>query len=421
MNTLIRSACTVAAIIAASGVQSAKATEILTVRAKPPQGIELGEAIPISVSVGATAASGVKAGTVNLNLKGNGRSIAPQGLTLCETPTPCSGKPLSLPANTTYSLWLHGAAREGVYEGTVQIDHADNPAGNALLATTIYGSSNGAKAIGVALIAISVVFAFFFTVVLRHFSNRKSLLIAAGVAREEVYALQARLCKLTPPIQSAAQATENQLNALLSALEVRALEHNGLPASWATPLTDASLAAYRAYVSAQALKAQGVKVVIEEGLFEIEALFQGPNGLQLADARRALADVQGAARYANAVAPTEEVVRQAVQAAVKSLVASARNMTAAQWTPVGNGASGARQLQLQVANLNMAMWVAVLLLTTGVGAAVLVLTGPTAAGFGTLEDYVRCVTWGLGLSAGTQLTSVSTSTVTATFGVPKPL
>lgn len=423
MSPRALSAWAFAALVATSGVQDSRAAEILTVRPKPPQAIEVGEGIPISISVGATAASGVKAGTVNMNLKGNGRSIAPKGLKLCPSATSCKGDPLPLAANTTHSLWLHGVDNEGVYEGSVQIDHADSAAGNAALATTIYVSSPSAKAIGVALIAASVLFAFVFTVVLRHLSNRKSLLVAAAVAREGIHALQARFGSLTAPIRNAATATHDQLKALLASLDEGVLERNGLPTSWSTPLTDANLAAYKAYVSSQALKVQNAKVVIEEGLFEIEALVQRPNGIKLPELDRALTAVQEAAHYPNALPPSEDMVRQGVQAAVKALVASdaTKGLGGAQWTPAGSGASGPRQLQLEVANLNRAMWAVVLLLTTGVGAAMLVLTGPGAAGFGTLEDYVKCVLWGLGLAAGSQLSSASTSTVTAAFAVPKPL
>lgn len=420
MHLASRAACTFILLASAAGAPCARAADVLTVRAKPPQAIEVGEAIPISVSVGATGATAVKAGAVDMNAKGQGRSIAPQGLTLCMTPTPCDGSPLSLPANTTHTLWLHGATREGVYEGTIQIDHADDPVGNAVVATTIYVSSARAKWLGVALIALSVLSAFLFAIVLRHVANRKSLLMAASVAREELQGLKARLSKLTSPLLAAAQATDQQLTALLAAVDEKALEHHGLPRTWAAPLTEAQLSAYRAHVAALALKVQGAKIVIEEGLFEIEALLQGPNGLQLADVRRALSDVQGAARYANAVPPSEDVVRMAVQAAVSGLVASARHLQLAQWTPVGHGATGAPQIQLRVENLNLVMWSAVLVLTTGIGAALLVLTGPAAAGFGTLEDFVRCVIWGLGLSAGLQLTSAASSSVTATFGSGSP-
>lgn len=401
----------------------AGAAEGLTVRPKPPQAIEVGEAIPISISVGATAATNVSAGTVNLNLKGNGRSIAPNGLKLCKTSEPCADKALSLEANKTHSLWLHGAAQEGVYEGTVAIDSAGDSSGATVLATTIYLSSTKAKVVGVLLIAVSVFFAFCFTVVLRHTTNRKSLLIPPAVTRAAIYALQARLNGLGMPMRKAADPTSKHLDGLLNALDVSSLERNGLPTTWATPLSDSSLAAYKAYVSAQSLKVQNVKVVIEEGLYEIEALLQRSTTFQQADVDKSIADVQSAGRYTSTLPPTEEIVRQGVQAAVKTLAASdaAKNLGAAEWAPAGRGADSAQQLQLQVANINRAMWVVVLLLTTGVGAAVLVLTGPAAASFGTVEDLVRCVMWGLGLSAGAQLTSASTSTVTAAFGVPKQL
>jgi len=239
----------------------------------------------------------------------------------------------------------------------------------------------------VALIAFAVLFAFGFTVVLRYVANRKSLLIAPGVVRDAVHALRARVHTLAPPMLAVCQPTVGQIDKLLVALALPTLEANGLPMSWATPLSDANLAGYKAYVSAQALKAQALKVVVEEGLFEIAALVQSKP-----KAVKTLADKGGA-----------------------------KNLAGGSWTPVGRGFDGPRQLQLQVANLNRAMWVTVLILTTGVGAALLVLTGANAAGFGTTEDFVRCVLWGLGLSAGSQLTSASTSTVMAAFAVPKPL
>ena len=412
------------AVIAASCLTGVSAAELLTIRPKPPQAIEVGEAIPISVSVGATAATDVKAGTVDLNLKGNGRSIAPLGLTLCPSAAQCDGKALTLKANMTHTLWLHGAQHEGVYEGSVKIDHADSAAGSAALATTVYVSSPQAKAIGVALIAFAVLFAFGFTVVLRYVANRKSLLIAPGVVRDAVHALRARVHTLAPPMLAVCQPTVGQIDKLLVALALPTLEANGLPMSWATPLSDANLAGYKAYVSAQALKAQALKVVVEEGLFEIAALVQSkPNAFQPADVQAALVGAQAAARYDGGTPPSEELVRQAVHAAVKTLAdkGGAKNLAGGSWTPVGRGFDGPRQLQLQVANLNRAMWVTVLILTTGVGAALLVLTGANAAGFGTTEDFVRCVLWGLGLSAGSQLTSASTSTVMAAFAVPKPL
>lgn len=407
------------ALVAAAGLPAAQACESLVVRAKPAQAIEVGEAIPISVSVGAVDVAGVRAGTVNLNLRGHGRSIAPQGLKLCTTPAPCDGAPLTLQANTTHTLWLHGAAHEGVYDGTVEIDHLDDPAGNAVLVTTISVSSPQARWSGVALIAAGVLGACLFTVALRHAANRRNLISAAAVAREEVRALLARLAKLTPPIHGAAQATEQQLEALLAALDVSALERNGLPKPWSAPWKEADLWACRTHIGAQVAKAQGIKVVIEEGLVEIEALLQAPTGLQLADLRRALAEVQGSARFASALPPSEDVVRLGVHAAISSLVASARHLQAGQWTPVGQGATAAPVLQMQVARVDLMMWAAVLVLTTGVGAALLVWSGPTAAGFGSPEDLVRCALWGLGLSVGTQLTSTAMSSRPVALGGPR--
>jgi hypothetical protein len=132
--------------------------------------------------------------------------------------------------------------------------------------------------------------------------------------------------------------------------------------------------------------------------------------------KKAVDTIETAALYKKNLLPSEEAVRQAIDTALQGLrtAASSKGLAFS-----GKNVESPEKLRLEIAALNLASWAFVLFLTTVVGALALVLTGDNSLGFGTLGDYVKCAMWGLGLPAGAQLASATTSTVGATFGVPK--
>lgn len=400
-------------------VSSALAAENLSVKALPSIAIESGAPLPISISVGSSAASGVKVGYVSLIEKQYKRPIAPEGLRLCiSASTPCTDLSLSLDANRSHDLWLWGVKGEGVYEGTVSISSAEKPAGEPPLLMTVYVSSIAAKVLGVVLIASSVVVAFLFSIVFRNLLNRKQLLIPAASVSETLSLLKARTARFPEKLSNLCSDTAKQIEAVQKSLEVRSLEGSGLPPVLPRFGSNPTVDAYKTYVALKSQLTQVLNIVVNEGLAAVEEFLSQSTGAPVPDAaiKTAVNTIEAAARYKSDTPPSEDAIRQAITAALQDLRAAAAIKS---FFPSRKNVERPEQLRLEVAAINLASWAFVLFLTTTVGALALVLTGDGSLGFGTLADYVKCVLWGLGLPAGSQLASATTATVATTFGVPK--
>ena len=400
-------------------IGSALAAENLSVKALPSVAIEAGAPLPISVSVGASAASGVKVGYVSLIEKQYKRPIGPEGLRLCKSASKvCTDASLQLEANQFHDLWLWGVKGEGVYEGTVSISSADKPTGEPPLQMTVYVSSTNAKVFGVLLIALSVFIAFLFSVVFRSLLNRKQLLVPVASVVETLWVLKSRTSLFPQKLLNLCSATSEQIEVVQKSLEIQFLETSGLPPILPGFGSGPTVDTYKKYVAEKSQLTQILNIVVNEGLAAVSDILLLTDAAAVPEAaiKTAVDTIETAARYKSNSPPIEDTVRQAITIALQNFKNAAGIKD---FGFSGKSVERPDQLRLEIAALNLSSWVFVLVLTTVVGALALVLIGDSSLGFGTTADYVKCVLWGLGLPAGSQLASATTSTVTTTFGVPR--
>jgi hypothetical protein len=382
-----------------------------TVRPGPAVAIEPGGSVPLTVILGAVPATKVRLAQSTLVDKPTSNLPSNTGLKLCSTPADACGAVGDLAANSSRELWLHGFARVGQFDGTITVA-ADEKAEGDTIQMSVAVSTMCRKLWGVAAIALGVVLAWFGTVYVRNAISRDLLLSPVVAARATLLDLQERLAKGTPR----ATAIEGLCVDVAKALEDSKLVGKGLPPRF--PLfvsaTATSLADFKAYTQTQFDWIAAIGLVVRQGLEVVWASGPAAAGAPLspADAVNKLSAllVTGAA-----APPSLDQLHVAVVAIV------------AQLTPAkaGAGAGGAAgsprtsiELQAHITRLSAAGWIFLLAVTALAGSYILVF-GPGNAGFGTVLDYIKCVLWGLGLPAGTQLMQATTGSIATSWSVPR--
>jgi hypothetical protein len=382
-----------------------------TVRAGTAIAIEPGEAIPLAVIVGsAVSASNVHVVQSTLVDKATLRLPSKHPLTLCATASASPCKQLDLAAGFSGELQLLGASRVGQFEGTVTLASNEKPEGDTVQ-LSVGVSTLAHKLWGVATIALGVALAWFGTVYVRNAISRDLLLSPVVAARATLRGIQVQVKNGKPPAVSV-EALCERIESELRNIE---LGNNGLPPVF--PLfvatTATSLADFKAYTQKRLDWIAAIGLVVREGLQEVWRTAPGPGApLTPAGAVKKLGDLLSV--------PTAPPLDQ-LHAAVAAIVVQ---LQPAGGVPglVGSRANASPQtsveLQAHVTRLSAAGWFFMLAVTALAGSYILIF-GPGNAGFGTVPDYIKCVLWGLGLPAGTQLMQATTGSIATSWGVPR--
>ena len=196
--------------------------------------IEPGQAIPLSISVGPVPATGVALIGPFLSEKTSKYPLAPEGLKLCRNATGTCESVSALPANSATQLWLQGASGIGEYDGTITIASNEKSGGDSLT-MTVFSTTTCRKVGGIAVIFLSVLFAWFVTVYARNYVTRSQLLLPATLVRDRFLALQLRL---EGDPTGAITHIKVQIGKSLAKLTLAKLEAEGLPRSLPTPWND---------------------------------------------------------------------------------------------------------------------------------------------------------------------------------------
>jgi len=393
-----------------------------TLRANAAVAIAKGHPIPVAISVGPVKATGVTVLHTALVEKVSKVLLAPAGLTLCSGPDPKQCKPLpDLPANSATQAWLVGATSAGVYEGSVTLAAAEKPAGDAI-PMTVSLTSGCLQAWGVVTILLGVVLAWAGTSMVRHLVNRAQLELPAALAREALEELSS-LSKGAPNGSPPLTSITTVITGCLKDLQLPALEAHGLPGRVPplTPLTEAALNGYRAYVKVPADWAAMLGVLFRQGL---DAAWKALAAAQPHTPARSAA--------LTAITSIDQLAQRPAPLSADDTVQLLQPILATLAPPPGPALKGGpvapppaqpprptpQELIVSISRLGLAGWAFVLLATTVGGSYVLVL-GPNALGFGTPLDFLNCLVWGFGLPTGAQLLQATTGSISTSFGMSK--
>lgn len=396
---------------------------VWSVKANPSIKVSPGEPLPVSISVGALPATNVRVLQTALVEKSTKGLIAEHGLHLCTSSAPGCGStdPIKLVANSSQELWLMGVSNVGQYEGSVMIGASEKPEGESVN-MTVYSSTWSRKLLGMLTILIGVVLAWFSTVFLKNRLCRNQLLetasslLATLLRLDTIYSNGSRIV--------VAPSIARHLDDARAALARDLLELNGLPSkipSVIVTVTSASVDTYRHYVQPIADWVQALSVLIQQGLVP-------------AWATNTQQGQQGAITLTQTVQKIDNLSMVAVAPTATALIPTLADILTQLTSPppaagavFGQGpvqvtsstqVESPRQLQLQIARLNLYSWLFVLLVTV-LGGCYALIIGPGSIGFGIPMDFLLCLLWGLGLPAGSQLLSATTSSISTTLGVPK--
>jgi hypothetical protein len=381
--------------------------------------------IPVSITVGPVAATGVKVLQTALFEKTLKIPLAPTGLKLCPSEVnQCDGSGLTLQAHTPNQLWLWGASEVGIFEGSLSLAASEKPEGDSVT-LNINSSTNKLKTIGVLVIFLSVLVTWFVTVLVRGWINRKQLLLPVLITRKTLASLSSQFSKGHAVV--AADNVSRCIAAVVSRLSDVSLTDNGLPPI--IPLTSGGTTAgtvdsYRRYVQAQSDWVQALAILLAEGLEQAWSKFSGATtDYDRQRARDAVAQIDQLVRVTTA--PTPDAIRVALRTIVETMnqPATAKDGPNRAWDEYLRSISGStRSPEQQIAaisGLNALSWLFVIAAST-LGGAYLFVYGPSGVGFGTSVDFLACILWGMGLPAGTQLLQSSTTgSISTVFGVTK--
>jgi len=388
---------------------------------RPGQGLEIG------VSVEGLPATNV--GLVQASLiEQSSKTTLRDGWVLCDPAGPCEpGKAITFQANSANRLWLRPAGGEslvGKYVGTVIIGASQDPPGKTL-SLTVYGTSPWHQIAGVLVILAGVGLAWMTSVLIQARLNRAQMLLPATAMRERVTDLRTRLEALADGIRANAGNTDAALRALEALLTPAGLEKQGLlPPKVPTPSTSAGDMAerYKAAMKRVGDHVGALDVLIEGG-FEPLARMTARSGKPLpdADADAAVAALDGQAR--SRVLETDPVptpdLTNAIRAALDAYKQTIPPAMTRESVPTPQIAPPSfAEVRLEIATLSVVFWIVFGLLSTVLGAYVLILGNP---GFGLAGDFVVCLFWGFGLPvAGQQLAQSNIGSVKSALGIPVP-
>ena len=307
-------------------------------------------------------------------------------------------------------------SEKGKFQGTVNIASHQKPEGDSVT-LTVYQSACWFW--GALLIGLGCVLALLVKIIAPARLQRAQELLPALLLREQVVAAQKDLEGLAPNQIAKVKALKTELGGLAVVLEEKTLDGRGyltpkVPLPWQTaPRT----AEYKKFLEDTSARLSVLIVVLRHGILPAGALERpGMPANEVALIEKALNDLD---LIPNAQpAPSVEQARARAIERFQKLendLAQVRGFKAPpQPAPPPAGLSVERVL-FEVQQMSLAVWLFWVVLTMGIGVAVLVFN---KAEFGVPMDYLYCFLWGFGLPlAGQQL---GPSSATAALGISLP-
>jgi hypothetical protein len=391
-----------------------------TVRGPPAIMVAPGGAVPISLSMGNVPATGVTVLRTDLVDKSTHAPISETGLSLCRSATQsCTDESITLGPSKPGTLWLWGANTPGRFEGTVTIATPEKPEGDPMT-ITVYVTSICYELAGVGAILIGVILSWFVTVFIKNRINRDQLLLPVAALLETLELIKVELTTNSTPANPV-NVTSKVAN-IKSALSTTNLQLAGLPPSvpapWSAPPTTAGVDGYRTYIQTQSDWTSALQLIVQSGLAPTWEKWKSTPPAQRNIIEAALSQID--LLMVASTPPAINALQAQIQALLTKLdadLAVAGIVVLGASVPVTTVRS-TDQIQIEVARLGMAAWAFVAAATSLAGAYILIFS-PTAVGFGSPQDFLLCLLWGFGLSAGPQLMQSTTNSISTTFGVAR--
>lgn len=394
-----------------------------TLHAPPVMAIDHRDAIPIGISVGAVPATAIHLVYASIIEKSRKVTIAATSLQLCkfaEGDCPLDEKGIQIGARQSQELWLRGDLRPGQYEGNILIATPEKPEGDSI-PVSVSVSSPLARFWGVVAIFFGVVFGWLATVFARNLLNRYQLLLPAAELRERLAAAQSIVDTALnadtgrPKVPSLITKIEQ----LTRDLENIRLESRGLPARipapWAPLPTTGGLDTYLRYLQEKADWVLAIEIVINSGLSFAWSKWNAQDPAAQTAVTDAVAGMM-TLLYGATPLPAAEL-NQRLDLLRKRLVDSIQpGPASASALPPTSEARSTAELRVQITRVGELAWAFVTVATTLVGSYILIFQS-SATGFGSPADYMTCLLWGFGFSAGSQLLNSTPASIATSFGI----
>ncbi|WP_221230868.1 hypothetical protein [Sphingobium subterraneum] len=355
----------------------------------------------------------------------------PTTFDLCRAEHPDDCSLTTLAAGTSYALLLRAKdktnASAGQYSGTILLVADEKPLGEPMPIHVVV-SSTCARWFGFILICIGVALAIAINPFARALVARDDALRPAFVLRERVIDWETRLAEVRkeagdPKLKCATDLLKD-LKTKLSATELKRnrLVPRAFAAFYSPTPSPAAAATYQALLTTAANQLGSLAVVVETGIrpalvIENAATFpdlvadaiDGPGGL---DEILKKPDVAPGDALDKAIADRLAKLRSDLAEEAKNNAGLAV-VDAPTLDPMREPT--VRELDFQVAALNVIGWLFFSIGSILLGSLVLLILNPA---FGSLQDYVICLLWGFGVpTAGTQVTSLGQGSIASSLGV----
>jgi hypothetical protein len=397
-----------------------------TVKGPSTLALGLNAGIPISISMGSIPSTGLDVLHADLLDKSTHYPISEHPLHICQGAADCPNKSLQLKPYEPAQLLIWGTDHPGRFTGTITLATPEKPEGDSL-SMTILVTSLGYQLAGTGVILLGVILSWFVTVFIKGRTDRDQLLLPVAALESSLSALKDLIQRNQTGL--AAPNVTQRIAAIESALAIDKLEAVGLPNSVPTPWKPSSasqnLDTYRTYVQLQSDWTSGLQTVIQRGLVPIWAKWNATRPLPQQNAiATAVSDTDNLMAPA-ATAPLIGTLLTQLQTILNTLATALAPpapagvpVVAAAATQSSLSAPTIQELRVEISRMNMWTWIFLCVVTTLVGSYVLIFS-EAAGGFGTWTDYLVCMIWGFGLTAGPQLLQSTTASVASTFGISR--
>jgi len=360
-------------------------------------------AAALLISAGEQPLRGLRLAHAALNDKTQSANIPLQAFDLCTTAEGGCVAPPTIPAGSAQTVYLRfkeGKRPLGRFTGTVSLA-IDARADAKPVTVEINATSGTAQFGGAILILAGVLVALGMSGWSRNRLQRLAALQPVAAARERIE----RLLLALEPVQQATGLTFEQIRArferlVSEELDESLLDAQGLlPKVWAVTVGTADTAALQARLKAMEPQIAGLTVMVREGalvlLTRLEAVAVTD---PLVDAKRKrIRNAIESLDDPNAIATeveADKIVRLALKAGVLPQPfevhgGGMQDADASRRAPLS-----VQRIAAEIEALNGTTWLVYAILTSVSGAAALILTNP---GFGSLLDFVFCLSWGFGM------------------------
>ncbi|WP_028466975.1 hypothetical protein [Nisaea denitrificans] len=381
----------------------------------PPSEVSLnvGDGLGFGIAVGPIPASNVRILGTSLVETTTRRQLGAGRIALCsdEKPACSTDGPLALAANQPHRLWLKPDVSvpvvPGKYSGTITVAAAEKVAGD-VIRTTIFITTEVHRWFGVLVIGLGVAAAWAITVPIRAQIQRATLLRPATILRERIDALTKRLSILTRTTPFLTERLQSNSSALdETALERKGYISSGLPLPWTTKSPNPVL--YKTFLEEKAAELSGLDLLVDAAEI-LHTRWSAASPEERPRIETAIANLDSLAD--SDISNTEDLSTRI--GTILDTAPSARALSAETASP---RPKTYERISLEIRRLSGLVWAVYGLLTTAVGAYVLVWSNP---GFGLPTDFWECLFWGFALPTGSQLLQATPTTVATSLGVSVP-